>query len=109
MGSTGRIPAWRLDETASIGRENLDEEHVRRYDAKEDAGGAAEVHWLRSAGVRDDSTVIDLGAGTGQFALAAAGVWTRVVAVDPSPVMLGRLREKARRGPRRSRRCRPAS
>jgi ubiquinone/menaquinone biosynthesis C-methylase UbiE len=42
-----------------------------------------------------DSTVVDLGAGTGQFALAAAEVCKRVIAVDPSPVMLDRLRQKA--------------
>jgi SAM-dependent methyltransferase len=80
----------------SIGRENLDGAHVARYDEKEDADAAAEVRLLRSVGLRDDSTVVDLGAGTGQFALAAADVCPRVVAVDPSPVMLGLLREKAR-------------
>ena len=51
---------------------------------------------LRSAGLHQGSTVVDLGAGTGQFALAAAEVCRRVVAVDPSPVMLGLLEEKAR-------------
>jgi ubiquinone/menaquinone biosynthesis C-methylase UbiE len=42
------------------------------------------------------SVVVDLGAGTGQFALAAAAVAGRVVAVDVSAVMLARLREKLR-------------
>jgi ubiquinone/menaquinone biosynthesis C-methylase UbiE len=42
------------------------------------------------------STVVDIGAGTGQFALAAAGACERVVAVDVSPVMLARLAAKAK-------------
>ncbi|MEX1022777.1 MAG: class I SAM-dependent methyltransferase [Dehalococcoidia bacterium] len=89
-------PGWLLDEMASIGRENLDGEHVSRYDEKEDADALAEVRLLQSLGLGRDSTLVDLGAGTGQFALAAAEVCRRVVAVDPSPVMLRLLREKAR-------------
>lgn len=88
-------PGWLLDETASIGRENLDATHVDRYDDKEDADAAAEVRLVRSLGVDSGCTVVDLGAGTGQFALAAAAEFARVVAVDPSPVMLDRLRAKA--------------
>lgn len=86
---------WLLDEMTSIGRENLDGLHVSRYDQKEDADSVAEVRLLQSVGLGHDATVVDLGAGTGQFALAAAEVFGRVVAVDPSPVMLSRLRDKA--------------
>src|SRR4051812_6589233 len=85
-------PGWQLDEISSIGRENLDAEHVARYDEKEDAGASLEVELLRSLGFGPESVVVDLGAGTGQFALAAAESFGRVVAVDPSPVMLARLR-----------------
>ncbi len=91
----GGEPGWRLDEMASIGRENLDGAHVERYDDKMDAEAAAEVSLLQSLGVRPGATVVDLGAGTGQFALAAAAAGLRVIAVDPSPVMLSRLRHKA--------------
>ena len=89
-------PGWQLNEISSIGRENLDAEHVSRYDDKEDAGAAAEVDLLRSLGCGPESVVVDLGAGTGQFALAAAESFGRVVAVDPSPVMLARLRDSVR-------------
>lgn len=82
-GATG----WVLDERASAGRENFDEVHVELYDVKEDADAAAEVELLRSIGLDATSTVIDLGAGTGQFALAVAPHCARVVAVDVSPVM----------------------
>lgn len=90
-----RARGWLLDEMVSIGRENLDAVHVSRYDDKEDADAANEVRLLQALGWGRDATVIDLGAGTGQFALAATEVFDRVVAVDPSPVMLSRLRAKA--------------
>jgi hypothetical protein len=70
-GGAGSRPAWVPDEMATIGRENLDEGHVARYDDKEDARAAAEVAFLRSAGVGPAAGVVDLGAGTGQFALLA--------------------------------------
>lgn len=87
-------PGWLLDEVASAGRENLDVAHVERYDRKMDARALDEIELLRSAGLGASSVVVDLGTGTGQFALAVASVCGRVVAVDPSPVMLGRLRDK---------------
>jgi ubiquinone/menaquinone biosynthesis C-methylase UbiE len=87
-------PGWLLDELASAGRENLDAGHVLRYDAKEDAGAAGEVLLCRSLGLAGDATVIDLGAGTGQFAIAVAPACARVIAVDVSGVMLSRLRTK---------------
>lgn len=85
---------WLLDEVASAGRENLDGVHVSRYDTKEDAGAADELLLLRRLGLTRQSEVVDLGAGTGQFALAAASACARLVAVDVSPVMLDRLRAK---------------
>jgi len=43
-----------------------------------------------------DSTVLDVGAGTGRHTLALAPHVRRVVAVDPSEAMLGLLREDVR-------------
>jgi len=93
--TAGHDRGWLLDEIKSIGRENLDAVHVSRYDEKEDADAASEVRLLQSVGLGPASTVVDLGAGTGQFALAAAEAFARVIAVDPSPVMLRLLRQKA--------------
>jgi ubiquinone/menaquinone biosynthesis C-methylase UbiE len=83
-----------LDEIASAGRENLDVEHVTRYDDKEDAQAEAEIEVLTSHGLNQGSTLVDIGAGTGQLALAAASRCARVVAVDVSPVMLDVIRTK---------------
>lgn len=85
---------WLLDELASAGRENLDPAHVARYDGKEDAGAAAEVALLEDLGLDADSTVVELGPGTGQLTVAVAPRCRRVVAVDVSAPMLGRLRGK---------------
>lgn len=92
---TSPRPGWLLDEVASAGRENLDAAHVARYDAKMDAGAEAEVRLLQRHGLGPTSTVVDLGAGTGQFSLAVAPRCRRVVAVDVSPVMLAALQAKA--------------
>ena len=60
-----------------------------------DAQAAEEIRLLQDAGVLGPGcSVVDIGAGSGQFALAAAQVCKRVVAVDVSPVMLARLSEK---------------
>jgi ubiquinone/menaquinone biosynthesis C-methylase UbiE len=87
-------PSWFIDELSVAGRENLDPEHVARYDGKEDAEAAAEVALLKRLGLTRDSLVVEVGAGTGQFSVAVAPECARLVAVDVSPVMLARLREK---------------
>jgi ubiquinone/menaquinone biosynthesis C-methylase UbiE len=86
--------AWFIDELAYAGRENLDAQHVERYDGKEDARAAAEVALLEALGLTRQSLVVEIGAGTGQFTVAVAPRCERVIAVDVSPVMLGRLAGK---------------
>lgn len=94
MPESGMTPGWMLDEVANAGRENLDADHVTRYDSKENADAAAEVLFCGELGLTSRSVVVEIGAGTGQFALAVAPTCDRVVAVDVSPVMLRRLRSK---------------
>lgn len=90
-GDVGR-PGWLLDEVASAGRENLDRDHVARYDVKEDARAADEVRLCQRLGLTRDSVVVEFGPGTGQFTRAVAPACARVIAVDVSPVMLAALR-----------------
>ena len=92
--NSDRTPGWLLDEVASAGRENLDADHVSRYDSKEDAGAADEVRLCTDLGLTGESVVVEFGPGTGQFTLAVAPLCARVVAVDVSPVMLAVLRSK---------------
>ncbi|WP_117208308.1 class I SAM-dependent methyltransferase [Allorhizocola rhizosphaerae] len=86
--------SWLLDELAFAGPEHLDEAFVAGYDRKQGfPDPAPDVEILRARGAR---TVVDLGAGTGRFALAAARVFDHVTAVDVSPAMLEMLRTRAR-------------
>lgn len=85
------MKGWVLDELASAGRENLDAQHVARYDGIEDASAEGEVRLLRDLGMDRSSTVVDMGAGTGQFTIAVAPHVRQVIAVDISPAMLSRL------------------
>lgn len=87
---------WVANELDHAGRENLDGAHAARYDDKEDACAVDELATLEQLGLDANTTVVDLGAGTGQFSLAVAAVVDRVVAVDVSAVMLDQLRAKLR-------------
>lgn len=70
-----------------------------RYAANANPKGTEDDPFLRRLrGVTDpSSTVIDVGAGTGRFALALAPSVEHVTAVDPSEGMLGILRRDAER------------
>jgi methylase of polypeptide subunit release factors len=85
-----------IDELAYAGPEHLDAAFVAGFDRKQGYPDPAEdLDALAEQGLGADSTLVDLGTGTGQFALAAARRFGRVTAVDVSPAMLGLLRERA--------------
>jgi ubiquinone/menaquinone biosynthesis C-methylase UbiE len=91
---------WTLDELAHAGPEHLDPAFVAGYDRKAgyEAGLGdvdADLDELTARGLDRTATVVDLGAGTGRLALAAARRFGRVVAVDVSPAMLGLVEERA--------------
>ena len=86
------------DELALAGPEHLDPGYVATYERKtgfdpEDAEYELEV--LEAHGFGPDSTLIDFGAGTGWFAIAAAARCRRVVALDVSPAMVAAIELRA--------------
>jgi SAM-dependent methyltransferase len=92
-----QTPHWFLDERAHAGGEHLDEGYVATYDGKAAVDPAEDLAVLRAWGLDESATLLDFGAGTGTFALAAAPFCRRVIAVDVSPAMLARLLENAAR------------
>lgn len=88
--------SWWLDEMTTAGAEHLDEAYVAGYDAKAQFDPGEDIELLQSLGLNETSTVLDLGSGTGVFALAVAQLGASVTAVDVSPAMVGALRDSAR-------------
>ncbi len=86
---------WFPDETALAGAEHLDPEYVAAYDRKAGFDPDGDVRLLLELGLGEERTVVDLGAGTGTFALAAAPHCRAVVAVDPSAAMTAALERRA--------------
>jgi ubiquinone/menaquinone biosynthesis C-methylase UbiE len=87
---------WVINELAYAGPEHLDPDFVAGYDRKQGAPDPAEdLAVLDELGLDESATVVDLAAGTGQFTLAAAQRFRRVVAVDVSPAMQSFLRDRA--------------
>jgi ubiquinone/menaquinone biosynthesis C-methylase UbiE len=91
------VPCWFPDELAHAGDEHLDPDYVLGYDRKAGADPTEDVALLSDLGFNETHTLIDLGTGTGTFALAAAPLCRRVVAVDVSGAMLTVLEEKTQR------------
>jgi SAM-dependent methyltransferase len=84
-----------IDELAHAGAEHLDPSYVEAYERKAGFDPAPDVARLREHGLGADGTLVDVGAGTGVLALAAAPHCRRVVAVDVSAAMLDRLAARA--------------
>jgi ubiquinone/menaquinone biosynthesis C-methylase UbiE len=84
--------AWVLDEIAHAGAEHLDPLYVAGYERKAGVDPHDDLALLCSLDLNETSRLVDLGAGTGAFALAAATLCRQVVAVDVSATMLALLR-----------------
>jgi SAM-dependent methyltransferase len=85
---------WKIDELAHAGDEHLDPAYVAAYDAKQQTDPTEDIGALLALGVDGTATVVDLGSGTGTFALAIAPHVGRVVAADVSPAMVAYLRQQ---------------
>jgi SAM-dependent methyltransferase len=91
--------SWMPDELAHAGPEHLDPAFVAGYDRKAGyetgTGKDVEEDLAALAGLCASGTLVDLGAGTGRLALAAAARFDRVIAVDVSPAMGRILRQRS--------------
>ena len=85
---------WWPDEIAHGGPEHLEPAYVEAFDRKASTDWSATVESLAGLGIGPTSTVLDIGAGTGTFALAVGPHVGRVVAVDPSPAMVALMLER---------------
>ncbi len=96
--SKKHIPKWQFDELKSCGIDYTSVEEVSSYDTMRakfrDYEQETEIisEWL---GIGPESIVIDMGCGTGSFALNAAKKCKKVYAVDISETMLNYCREQA--------------
>lgn len=84
---------WLIDELVHAGPEHLDAAFVAGYDRKQGyPDPAADLAVFSAYGLGTSAVVLDLGSGTGLFALAAAQRFGQVIAVDISPTMIKHLR-----------------
>jgi SAM-dependent methyltransferase len=93
-GASDREGSWALDEVAHAGPEHLQRDYAAAFDTKSGTDFDEVVNDLVALGLDGTSTVVDLGAGTGAFAMAAASVAKQVIAVDVSPAMVELMRTR---------------
>ncbi len=86
---------WWLDESEFAGAEHLDEAYVPAYDAKAQVDPTEDVERLVGLGLGAKSLLVDMGAGTGVFSLAAAATGASVITVDVSPAMTAVIASRA--------------
>jgi putative AdoMet-dependent methyltransferase len=95
-----KYPSWQYDEMKQIGKDYGDLAEVEAYDVRHGKFRNVEKEnerILESLCLKPEHIVIDLGTGTGAFALQAARICERVYAVDVSRVMLEYAKMKAER------------
>ncbi|MBN1437784.1 MAG: class I SAM-dependent methyltransferase [Anaerolineales bacterium] len=91
-------PAWFHDQTSPAGGDYSDPAQAAVYDRRHQSfrdyrqEAEAVVHAL---GLTSEHSVVDIGCGTGAFALNAAPLLRKVYAVDVSPAMLEYCRRRA--------------
>lgn len=85
------MTSWWPDELDHAGAEHLDADFVAGYDAKQQFDPSDDLASLVRLGLDATTRILDLAAGTGTFAGAAASTGAEVTAIDVSPVMIDRL------------------
>ena len=91
-------PKWQYDEMKLTGvdfnsnefTEKYDEHHQKIRDFKKET-----EERIKLLGLDKESTVIDMGCGTGAFAINAASYYKKIYAIDVSQMMINHARKKA--------------
>lgn len=89
---------WSYDEFRQVGRDYTSAEEVAIYDethARFRDVAVESQRVLDRLALDSEATLVDLGTGTGDFAIHAAGRAARVIGVDVSEPMLAYARKKA--------------
>ncbi|GHO96963.1 class I SAM-dependent methyltransferase [Reticulibacter mediterranei] len=89
------LPSWYYDDRQQIGVDFENTTQVATYDRDQGSNTAEEQALLHRLAIGAGSHVIDLGAGTGSFAIAAAKAGAYVYVVDVSRSMLTYTIQKA--------------
>jgi len=90
------LPKWFYDEFQQSGVDFEDTAQVEAYDRNQRSSNEqAEQELIEGLGICAGHTVVDLGTGTGTFAIQACKAGARVHAVDVSQTMLAYARKKA--------------
>lgn len=90
------LTAWFYNELQQVGVDFEDKAQVEAYDRNQRSSAEAEQALIDRLGISQGHIVIDLGTGTGTFAIQAALSGAHVQAVDVSSVMLAYAQQKAR-------------
>jgi len=93
-----KTPLWQYNEFKHVGTDFDDPKHVEAYDKRHAQFRNVEAECngiLDLLGLGSESVVIELGTGTGAFAIHAARRGARVYAADVSRSMLDYARQKA--------------
>jgi ubiquinone/menaquinone biosynthesis C-methylase UbiE len=92
------FPEWQYDEMQQVGTDYTDEAQVEAYDqrmqklrdVKEETKGI-----IKSINLKENETILEIGTGTGSFAIEAAKICAKVIAIDVSQKMLEFAQQKA--------------
>jgi putative AdoMet-dependent methyltransferase len=89
---------WQYDEMKQVGTDYSNQSEVEFYDEKmqklRDIKEETE-NIIEELGIDSDHTVLEIGIGTGEFALSAANFCKKVIALDVSSTMLEYAKKKA--------------
>ena len=89
---------WKYDEFHQVGKDYADSAEAALYDeshAKFRDVEAENCRLIELLGLRPRSRVLEIGVGTGSFALQAAAIGAEVIGFDVSEAMLDQARAKA--------------